>query len=187
MKLNLLVRVYLETSIISLRERAKETVDFLMKKKDGVTKGALHYKGIGDIDLVWRDSKKGLAHIIEKHPDVADNLQTLLDDMHIEQHSDNRIVLESDTHKAVVSKMKGGEITDNWLLTAYEKKKSASASSSDIETEPKGKWNGTATPQNGLSSAGKVSETSNAMQGNAEKTSDILILLVNRKLIYWTR
>ena len=152
--------------------KAKEAVDFLMKKKDGVAKGALHYKGIGDIDLVWGDRKQGLSHIIEKHPDVADNLQTLLDDMHIKQHSDNRIVLESDTHKAVVSKMKGDETTDNWLLTAYEKKKSASASSSDIETEPKGKWNGTATPQNGLSSAGKVSESSNAVQENAEKTSE---------------
>ena len=152
--------------------KAKEAVDFLMKKKDGVAKGALHYKGIGDIDLVWGDRKQGLSHIIEKHPDVADNLQTLLDDMHIKQHSDNRIVLESDTHKAVVSKMKGDETTDNWLLTAYEKKKSASASSSDIETEPKGKWNGTATPQNGLSSAGKVSESSNALQENVEKTSE---------------
>ena len=48
--------------------KAKEAVAFLMKKKDGVTKGALHYKGIGDIDLVWGDSKKELAHIIEKHP-----------------------------------------------------------------------------------------------------------------------
>lgn len=51
--------------------------------------------------------------------------------------------------------MKGEEVTDNWLLTAYEKKKSVSVSSSDIETEPKGKRNGTATPQNGPLSIGK--------------------------------
>ena len=95
--------------------------------------------------------------------------------MHIEQYSDNRIVLECDIYKAVVSKMKGDETTDNWLLTAYEKKKSASASSSDIETEPKGKWNGIATPQNGLSSAGKVSESSNAVQRNSEKLLTFLI------------
>lgn len=37
---------------------------------------------------------------MEKYPNVANDLQTLLDDMHIVQHSDNRIVLESDTHKA---------------------------------------------------------------------------------------
>ena len=38
------------------------------------------------------------------------------------------------------------------MLTAYEKKeKSVSASSTDIETEPEGKRNGTATPPNGLS------------------------------------
>ena len=140
--------------------KVKEAIEFLSKLKNGVAKGVLHHKDIGDIDLVWGDSKQGLAHIMEKHPNVANDLQTLLDDMHIVQHSDNRIVLESDTHKAVISKMKGEEVTDNWLLTAYEKKKSVSASSSDIETEPKGKRNGTATPQNGPLSIGKDNKLS---------------------------
>ena len=53
------------------------------------------------------------------------------------------------------------------ILTAYEKKeKPVSASSSDIETEPEGKRNGTATPQNGASSADKVTNISENKQGN---------------------
>lgn len=75
--------------------------------------------------------------------------------------------------------------TDNWLLTAYEKKeKSVSASSTDIETEPGGKRNGTATPQNGLSesklqtaafkphglaSERKVTNSASDKQGHGEK------------------
>ena len=153
--------------------KVKEAIEFLSKLKNGVTNSVLHHKDIGDIDLAWGDSKQGLAHIMEKHPNVTNDLQTLLDDMHIVQHSDNRIVLESDTHKAVISKMKGEEVTDNWLLTAYEKKKSVSASSSDIETEPKGKRNGTATPQNGPLSIGKDNKLSGTKQEiSKENVSD---------------
>ena len=57
-----------------------------------------------------------------KHPEVLDNLQGIIDGMEIKSASSNRIVLESSTHKAVISKMMGNEKTDNWLLSAYEKK-----------------------------------------------------------------
>ena len=53
--------------------------------------------------------------------------------------------------------------------------KPASASSSDIETEPEGKRNGTATPQNGAISFGKVTEKDNSVQtsiANAEAETD---------------
>ena len=124
---------------------------YLREKCEGVAKGALTYPGIAPIDLAWGDMKAGYMKIVIKHPEVVGKLQELLDQCMITNRSDNRIVLESDTHKFVVSKMKGSTPTDNWLLTAYQKKeKPASASSSDIETEPGGKRNGTATPQNGL-------------------------------------
>ncbi len=75
-----------------------------------------------------------------------------LADVNIVTSSDNRIVLESDTHRAIVSKMLGNKKTDNWLLTAYEKK-GTSSNSSDIEMKPAGKRNGTAAPQSSLSTA----------------------------------
>ena len=58
-------------------------------------------------------------------------------------------------------------------LTAYEKKeKPVSASSSDIETEPEGKRNGTATPQNGAISEGKESENPSTNQAKGEKVAE---------------
>lgn len=81
---------------------------------------------------------------MQKHPEVLEDMQGLLDNMQIVQESDNRIVLESTTHKAVVSKMLGQKKTPQWLLTAYEKK-NASGGSSDIDPEPTGGMqNGTA-------------------------------------------
>ena len=58
-------------------------------------------------------------------------------------------------------------------MTAYEKKeKPVSASSSDIETEPEGKRNGTATPQNGAISDVKVGENPSTKQGKDVKVAE---------------
>ncbi len=130
---------------------ANKAIDFLLRKKSGEVVGALHHDDIGDISLVWGDSRYGLAHIIERHPEVVDNLQGSIGAMHVASVSENRVVLESGTHKAVVSKMLGQEKTPQWLLTAYEKK-SASGGSSDIVPEPvTGKQNGTAPLQDPVS------------------------------------
>ena len=145
------------------RGKAKAAIDFLTKRREGVAQAALHHKDIGDIDLAWGNSKMGLEHIVSKHPDVLDGLQERLDDMDVVEASDNRVVLESNTHKAVVSKMLGQEKTPQWLLTAYEKK-DASGGSSDIVPEPqRGKQNGTA-PLQDIQSTGKVSALPADMQ-----------------------
>lgn len=147
---------------------AQGAIDFLKELKSGEAVGALHHKDIGDISLVWGNDKAGLKKILWKHPEVVDNLQGVLDKMHIVQSSDNRIVLESDTHKAVVSKMLGQEKTPQWLLTAYEKK-NASGGSSDIDPEPRrGKQNGTA-PLQDNSSVGKVTAKTSDKQGKGKK------------------
>lgn len=148
------------------RGKAKAAIDFLTKRREGVAQAALHHKDIGDIDLAWGNSKMGLEHIVSKHPDVLDGLQERLDDMDVVEASDNRVVLESNTHKAVVSKMLGQEKTPQWLLTAYEKK-DASGGSSDIVPEPqRGKQNGTA-PLQDIPSTGKVSALSADVQGRS--------------------
>ena len=151
--------------------KADEAESHLRETTDGVAKGALTYPGVAPIDLVWGDMKAGYMKIVIKHPEVVGKLQSILSGTRITSQSDNRIVFESDTHKMIVSRMKGSRPTDNWLLTAYEKKeKPVSASSSDIETEPEGKRNGTATPQNGAISDGKGSEKNGAVQIGTEKT-----------------
>ena len=61
--------------------------------------------------LVLGNDKAGLKKFLRKHPEVIGNLQGILNGMHIVLSSENRIVLESNTHKAVVSKMLGKEKT----------------------------------------------------------------------------
>lgn len=144
------------------RGKAKEAIDFLTRKKAGEAVGALHHKDIGDIDLVWGNGKAGLAHILSKHPNVLDGIQDFINEMEVVQSSENRIVIESDSHRAVISKMLGQEKTPQWLLTAYAKK-NATGGSSDIDPEPnQGKQNGTAPLQGNSSSAniGNVLESS---------------------------
>lgn len=131
--------------------KAQAAIDFLRKVKGGVAKSALHHKDVGDIDLWYGDDKAGLKKIASKHPEVLEDLQSVLDKMRVTHSSDNRIILESGTHKAIVSKDWYGKKADNWLLTAYEKKV-ASGGSIDIVPEPeKGRQNGTAPLQDNLS------------------------------------
>lgn len=60
---------------------------------------ALHHKDIGDIDLVWGNEGTGkgdgfgLSKLVKYHPEVLENLQEILDDMHIVDRTDNRIQL----------------------------------------------------------------------------------------------
>lgn len=149
--------------------KAQEAIAFLSEKQNGEAIGALHHKDVGDIDLVWGNEEMGLLHIIAKHPRVLENLQGKLNDMRIVSSSDNRIVLESDTHKAVVSKNWYGEKTDNWLLTAYEKKKGVSGGSIDIDPEPVGKQNGTAPLQNTFSENKNSDNPSNKQNPSGNK------------------
>ncbi len=130
--------------------KAKDAIAFLTKNKEGVAVGALNHNEIGDIDLVWGTDKYGLKKIVEKHPEMLDGMQDKISKMEIKSSSDNRIVLENNTHKAVVSKNAFGEKHNDWLLTAYEKKNTASASSIDNETEPIGNRIDTAPPKNGV-------------------------------------
>ncbi len=140
--------------------RAKAAIDFLMRKKSGEAVGALHHKDIGYIDLVWGDAKAGLQKIMDKHPEVIDNLQDIIDNMKIAQTSDNRIKLESATHFAVVSRDWLGEKRTPWLLTAYEKKESSVTNNRmDTADTLSGERNDTATPQN---TASEGEDTSNA-------------------------
>ena len=154
----------------AFKGKAKAAIDFLRKMKTGEAIGALHHKDIGDISLVWGNAKAGLQKIVWKHPEVLEHLQEIIDGMQIVASSDNRIVLESDSHKAVVSKKLGDEKTPQWLLTAYEKK-DATGGSSDIVPEPQsGKQNGTAPLQDKPSTSKDTDQNTNS-QTNGQETS----------------
>ena len=158
--------------------KAKEAIAFLLKKKGGEATGALHHKEIGDIDLVWGEEGTGksdgfgLAKLVKYHPEVLDNLQEILDDMHVAQRSENRVRLESDTHQAAV-RLTWDNQKKNWLLTAFEKRNSALDNTTDTgKTSERGLRNGTATPQNTVSD-GKVSGKVSDVQEDGEKSDGV--------------
>ena len=165
------------TIYTQFKGKAKEAIAFLLEKKEGEAVGALHHKDIGDIDLVWgkegtgKSDGFGLAKLVKYHPEVLDDLQEILDDMTVVKKNANRVQLESKTHKASV-RLAWDKEKKNWLLTAYEKKNSASGNTTDTaETAMSGKRNDTATPQNTVS-AGKVSESPETKQEKKEKSEE---------------
>lgn len=151
------------------RGKAKAAIEFLKKLGSGEATAALHHHTIGDISLVWGDKKTGLDKILRKHPEVVDNLQSIIDSMEVVQESDNRIKLESPTHFAVVSKEYNGEPREQWLLTAYEKRESLENGKS-MDTATSSLGGDTALSQS-KESAAKIDNSSETTKENGEKFS----------------
>lgn len=151
------------------RGKAKAAIEFLKKLGSGEATAALHHHTIGDISLVWGDKKTGLDKILRKHPEVVDNLQSIIDSMEVVQESDNRIKLESPTHFAVVSKEYKGEPREQWLLTAYEKRESLENDKS-MDTATSSLGGDTALSQS-KESAAKIDNSSETAKENVEKFS----------------
>lgn len=151
------------------RGKAKAAIEFLKKLGSGEATAALYHHTIGDISLVWGDKKTGLDKILRKHPEVVDNLQSIIDSMEVVQESDNRIKLESPTHFAVVSKEYKGEPREQWLLTAYEKRESLENGKS-MDTATSSLGGDTALSQS-KESAAKIDNSSETAKENGEKFS----------------
>lgn len=107
--------------------KPNEAVQYLLSVRQGEVPAALHHPATGPIDLVWGEPGKGrsdgygLSKIEKLHPEVIDDLQGHIDPMGVVSASPNRVVLESETHRAVVSlNVHGNDKT--WLLSAYGKK-----------------------------------------------------------------
>lgn len=151
------------------RGKSKAAIEFLKKLGSGEAAAALHHHTIGDISLVWGDKKAGLDKILRKHPEVVDNLQSIIDSMEVVQESDNRVKLESPTHFAVVSKEYKGEPREQWLLTAYEKRESLENDKS-MDTATSSLGGDTALSQS-KGSAAKIDNSSETSKENGEKFS----------------
>jgi hypothetical protein len=101
--------------------------DSLIETRAGEVPGALYHGDVGPIDVKWGEAPApgkggyGLAKIVEKHPEVLEDLPAILDGMAVKSRTDNRVVLESPDHKAVVRLEWDGK-EQTWLLSAYERK-----------------------------------------------------------------
>lgn len=158
---------------------AQGAIKVLSELKDGEAIGALHHKDIGDIDLVWGNAGTaksdgfGLAKLVKYHPEVVEHLQEILDDMHIVKRSENRINLESDTHKAAV-RLTWNKEKKKWLLTAFEKKETPKSidKTTDTGDNPTDLRGGTALSQNSGVSDGKDNTLSADKQTDGAESSE---------------
>ncbi len=158
---------------------AQGAIQQLMKMQDGEALGALHHDEIGDIDLVWgkAGTKKsdgyGLAKLVKFHPEVLDNLQGILDGMHVTMRSENRVQLENNEYQAAVRLTWNGE-EKLWLLTAFKKKETSEPTNSrtDVDSNLDGKSDDTATRQSSDVSASKDRNNPSDVQGKTEKNAD---------------
>jgi len=162
--------------------KAKEAVAFLMRKKGGEAVGALSHPAIGEIDLVWgkegtgKSDGYGLAKLVKYHPEVLDNLQELLSEMEVVSRSENRINLESKTHRAGVRLDWDGE-RKTWLMTMFEKKETSEPTIERTDTNGnlKGSESDTALLQSSdVSSASKGTNNSAIEQGNEQENAEKL-------------
>lgn len=159
------------------RGDAQGAIRQLMKMEDGEALGALHHDEIGDIDLVWGEAGTrksdgyGLAKLVKFHPEVLDNLQGILDSMHITERTENRVQLENDEYQAAVRLTWNGE-EKLWLLTAFKKKETSEPTNSrtDVDSYLKGKSDDTATRQNSDVSVDKVINKTLTLQENGEES-----------------
>lgn len=101
--------------------------DQLIEAREGEVPGALWHDDVGPIDVKWGAAPAkgepgfGLAKIAKKHPEVLDDLPRILETLSIASRSENRVVLESADHKAIVRLEWDGK-AQTWLLSAYERK-----------------------------------------------------------------
>lgn len=164
---------------------AQGAIEFLLENKNGEATEALYHKELGYIDLVWgeegtdKSDGYGLAKIAKYHPEVLNNLQEIIDDMEVVSRSNNRVQLESETHKASVRLTWDNE-KKNWLLTAFEKKNSVPDNTTDTgETSNRGMRNDTATPQNTVSEDKDTQSVENSNEiddNNAVNEGDLVVL-----------
>ena len=109
----------------------------LLAERQGQVAGAFHKEGLGDIDLVWGDSKKGLAHILERRMqdfiekgfskaeaeqktlEFAKSLPDIIENGNIDKRI-ARAFLETQDSKAVIA-LDFNDKDNKWILTAYNK------------------------------------------------------------------
>jgi hypothetical protein len=158
------------------RGDVKGAVARLSQEKGGEAIGALHHEEVGDIDLVWgkegtgHSDGFGLSKLLKFHPEVVDNLQEILDGMHVVSRSKNRINLESERYKAAI-RLTWNDKAKTWLLTAFEKEEATSPTGKRTDTadSPMDLQGDTALLQNGGASSGKSTESKSSTQENSVK------------------
>lgn len=86
--------------------KPQQAISYLMKIGSCEDTAALHHPSVGNMDhecgkeLTGHSVGYGLAKLVKYHPEVINNLQRILDDIHVVSRSENRVNLESSRYKA---------------------------------------------------------------------------------------
>ncbi|WP_456237306.1 putative barnase/colicin E5 family endoribonuclease, partial [Helicobacter vulpis] len=109
--------------------KGKEAVSKLLKEKRGQVSGAFYKEGLGYIDLVWGDSKKGLAHILERRTqqhgeqqalEFIHDLPRIVQEAKFYRELENKIELVTPTDMVVLGKRENNK----FVLTSFRDRRS---------------------------------------------------------------
>ena len=131
-------RIEKELNIQALKEFGKNYTEYyhdgkgalqkLLIEKQGQVAGAFHRKDLGDIDLVWETDKikhkgYGLAHIIDKHPELdLKSISDIIDKGKLNNQNNIRYTIEYKNYIiGLSSEYKGNKRT--FIITAFERYK----------------------------------------------------------------
>lgn len=106
----------------------KGALQKLLIEKQGQVAGAFHRKDLGDIDLVWgevtdeiKHKGYGLAHIIDKHPDLDLKLiSEIIKNGKLIKDNKGRIRIQFDNKVVGIKDNWKGDKTNAWIVTSYE-------------------------------------------------------------------
>ena len=120
----------------------KGAANKLMAEKQGQVAGAFYRKELGDIDLVWGNEQIGLNKILLKHESdfeelggVASGLEKIVKGGELkDKNGAKTIFLNKDGKEFKIGLSKGwnGKGDNEWIITAYEFKKTGSDKTSDF-------------------------------------------------------
>ncbi|AFI05226.1 putative barnase/colicin E5 family endoribonuclease [Helicobacter cetorum] len=129
-------------------------IEKLLETKEGYVTGAFHKEGLGDIDLVYGNSKYGLEHILQRReqqalnnglseqeaktyaleivkkiPEVIEKGKVLKDDL-------NRLsVVYENQRVGLKDNWQGEKLANKWIVTSYELENSGSLYTSPLITK----------------------------------------------------
>ncbi|WP_267892574.1 putative barnase/colicin E5 family endoribonuclease, partial [Helicobacter trogontum] len=114
----------------------------LLAERQGQVAGAFYRKELGDIDLVWGDSKMGLAHILERRTDdfikqglskeeaeakakeFVKEIPQIIENGEVVENAGVKTIILKDKnieHRVGLSKGFNGKGENEWILTAYKR------------------------------------------------------------------
>ena len=110
--------------------KGQAAVEKLLQEKQGYVKAAFTREDIGDIDLVWGDEEKGLAHLIKRRQeegrylpkDILDNLTEIVEKGQLSKNKEGKYEIWHNRVVIVVVPDYNGEDL-RWVITGFKQRK----------------------------------------------------------------